>query len=85
MPIGKTAVPQQLGEKSLRKLGIFPAAILQKFQTVFTDVSIFDKFLDVTEKGDNCCLHYLIFKVQLESYLVLLNKSSSASCDSGSS
>lgn len=42
-------MPQELSEKSLGELRIFPAAILQKFQTIFTYVCIFDEFFYVTE------------------------------------
>ena len=53
VPISKSAVPKQLGQQRLRELGIFPAAILQKFESIFADIRVFDEFFDVA-KETNC-------------------------------
>jgi hypothetical protein len=48
MPIGETAMPQKLGEELLRKLWVFPTAILQQLKSIFAYVRVFNEFLDVT-------------------------------------
>jgi hypothetical protein len=47
VPVRETAVPQKFGEQSLGELRIFPAAVLQEFEAIFTDVRVLDEFLDV--------------------------------------
>lgn len=50
MPISESTVPEKFGEKRLRKLWILPTAVLQQLQSVFSDVCVFDEFLDVARK-----------------------------------
>lgn len=50
VPICKATVPEQLGKQRLRELRIFPAAILQKFESVFADIRVLDEFFDVAEE-----------------------------------
>lgn len=55
VPVGETTVPQKFREESLRELRIFPAAVLQEFEAIFTDVRVFDELLDVA--GDEIQLN----------------------------
>jgi hypothetical protein len=50
VPISESAVPEKFGKKCLRELWILPTAILQKLQSVFADVCVFDEFLDIAKK-----------------------------------
>jgi hypothetical protein len=61
VPVGKAAMPQKFSEEGLRELRIFPAAILQQLQTIFTDVSVFDELLDVA--GDEKCQNLTVIKL----------------------
>ena len=51
--VGKAALPQQFGENGPRKVGIFPAAILQQLDALLAHIGVFNKFFDVAKYEKN--------------------------------